>query len=522
MVCHTRQKDKKSEFNPNFRISSVREFPGRGHGEAEMPVSVQEKSKGRDRPGAEMAYGPSRFSAIPLEASGTGMEEIMGSAGWPGAFIRLPLRGFVHPVARDMAVPGVKFRLPEFARVKAAYEDPDLKIPEAVIKNRVTILLMRMEKEKKLKSNDPVPVIVSKIFPTPGVIDETEFNNALDVMDRNLIYKSITDAYSRIKREDIPAFRTMLKDAAADVQTAASDNAGLAQVFGSKDQEAKRNYGKIGRILRRLAAGSAAIARGFTTDYNLDDSQVVLGGYANFGSQTMHLEVDVVKVKDPKESRVTVIHEAAHLAGEAIDDYGYYGKSGFFELEEEKKIVNAAHYEELPRRILNTSIYPNLIFTPGKDQSGKPMTRDEKIRVDVSEYLRMAWDAAVDVHQFLRYVRWSYLEESKWPFIKSKKLILEISRLMDLTIHEQAEKKAIVTTLDLTLTESIARAVMYISEYAKSVPFPNPVGNLTDEALKDKIVEEAVKTYGNLMQSKARDKILLDWLSDHYRKVWPD
>lgn len=92
---------------------------------------------------------------------------------------------------------------------------------------------------------------------------------------------------------------------------------------------------------------------------------------------------------------------------------------------------------------------------------------------------------------------------------------------MDLTIHEQAEKKAIVTTLDLTLTESIARAVMYISEYAKSVSFPNPVGNLTDEALKDKIVEEAVKKYGNLMTSPARDKILLDWLSDHYRNVWP-
>jgi hypothetical protein len=486
-----------------------------------MADPVQEKTKGRDRMDAGRTYGTSRFADIPLEAPGTGMEEIMGPAGWRGPLITLPVRGFVHPVARKMADPGVKFRLPEFARVKAAYEDPDLKIPEAVIKNRVTMLLMRMEKEKKLKSNDPVPVIVNKIFPAPGVIDETEFNNALDVTDRNLIYKSITDAYTNIKKEDVPAFRTMLKDAAADVQTAAADKTGLTQVFGSKDQEAKRNYGKIGRILRRLAAGAAAIARGFTTDYNLDDSQVVLGGSANFGSQTMHLEVDVVKVKDPKESRVTVIHEAAHLAGNAIDDYGYYGEEGFFDLTEEKKIVNAAHYEELPRRILNTSKYPNQIFAPGKDQSGKPITREGNIREDVSNYLTKAWDAAVDVHQFLRYVRWSYLEKSNWPFIKSKKLILEISRLMDLTIHEQAEKKAIVTTLDLTLTESIARAVMYISEYAKSVSFPNPVGNLTDEALKDKIVEEAVKKYGNLMTSPARDKILLDWLSDHYRNVWP-
>ena len=99
MVCHTRQKDKKSELNPNFRISSVREFPGRGHGEAEMADPVQEKTKGRDRMDAGRTYGTSRFADIPLEAPGTGMEEIMGPAGWRGPLITLPVRGFVHPVA---------------------------------------------------------------------------------------------------------------------------------------------------------------------------------------------------------------------------------------------------------------------------------------------------------------------------------------------------------------------------------------------------------------------------------------
>ena len=62
---------------------------------------------------------------------------------WPCAVTHTtrPPRG-----RRRLRQPGVRFPLLEFAKVKAAAIDKDLKIPEAVIKARVTQLLERMER----------------------------------------------------------------------------------------------------------------------------------------------------------------------------------------------------------------------------------------------------------------------------------------------------------------------------------------------------------------------------------------
>ena len=177
-----------------------------------------------------------------------------------------------------------------------------------------------------------------------------------------------------------------------------------------------------------------------TTDYNLDDPEVGLGGWASFASRHMHLLLDVVQGTDPKETTATLIHEAAHLADSSVDDHGYYGTPNFEALPEDIKVKNAAHYEELPRRdpTLGTSKYMGHTFTPGTTKGGGKVTWEDEIQQMASEYLRQAWDASVDTFTFIRGVRKSALAGDKKPFSTNKVLILEISKLMDLTIHGRA------------------------------------------------------------------------------------
>lgn len=432
-----------------------------------------------------------------------------------GAMVNLPSQGFTHPVAESLRHPGTRMRLPRFKNLKAAYTDKSLKIPEAVIKARVTQLLERMEKEGRLKSADPVPTIVAKIFPSPGKIDEAEFNNAIDVTDRSQIYKSVADADTKLKAADRAKLQTAMKDAAADIKTVEGDAAGLKQVFGAQDATAKSNYAAARKELEDMAADTSKVDKQVTTDYNLDDPEVGLGGYAIASKKKMHLLLEVAQVVDVNETKATVIHEAVHFANAAVDDEVYYADPGFFELDEAKKVNNAAHYEELPKRLYGTSKFDKKTFTPGVTVGGGAMTREDKVRAAADLYLRMAWDASVDAHLFIRGVRRAYLAGNNKPFKDNKTLILEISKLMDLTVHEQAAGNELVTTLDVTLSESVSRGVSQVWGLASSIPFP-AVGALTDTELRDKIVEEAVKQYGRLLQDTTRDKALLDWLEAHY------
>ena len=422
-----------------------------------------------------------------------------------------------HPLAAAVTHPATRFRLPTFVDLKAVYTDKKLAIPESVIKDRVGQLLGRMERDKRLKSKDPVPTIIAKIFPAPGVIDESEFNNAIDVADRTKIYLSVLDADTIVKTGDKPALKTAMGDAITLMKKVEGDAAGLKAVFGTQDATAKANYGKAQTALAGVAAD---LDKHVTTDYNLDDPEVELGGWANFASQMMHLVVDVVKVADPKETKTTLIHESSHLADASVDDKGYYGSPNFEALPDATKVTNAAHYEELPRRELGTSKFAGLTFTPGKLKSGSPPTWEDNIRRAASEALRQAWDAAVDAHGFIRNVRKQTIAGSTTLFTTHKALILDISKLMDLTIHTQDPANAQVTALDVTLTESIAHGVGIVSGLPPGVPVVAPPGPFPNAAAKDKATTEAViaaciAKYGKLLGDPARDKKLVDWLTAH-------
>jgi hypothetical protein len=428
--------------------------------------------------------------------------------------VELSLSGHVHPVAASLARSDARARLPNFADLKAAYTDKKLKIPQAVVKDSVTRLLGRMAFEKRLKSKDPVPTIVAKIFPGPGVISEKAFNKAIDPADRTLVYQSVFDAHTTVKKADQAKLKALMKDAGTLISTVEGDAAGLQAVFGAQDGVAKARYAAARSALSTVASD---LDKHVTTDYNLDDPETSLGGWALHSAQIMHLLVDVVKGIDPPASKATLIHEASHLASASVGDLGYYATPGFEAMSEVDKVNNAAHYEELPRRVMGISNFAGHVFKPGTVAGGGAISKVDVVRKIAGDHLQHAWDAASDAHMWLRGVRKAKLQGNGKPFTDELTTILELSKLADLTIHTQAPAHARVTTLDVTIIESVVRAMSLLGNMIGAQPMPP--GPLSDKGAAEVMVAEAAKQYGNLLGNPARDKALIDWLANHVHKL---
>ena len=420
-----------------------------------------------------------------------------------------------HRAATLLDAPGVRARMPTFADLKAAYTDKKLNIPESVVRNAVTQLLGRMAKEGRLTSKDPVASIVAAIFPGPGLIVEAEFNKALDTADRTKVYQSVLDANTTVQTADKASLKALMKDAGDLMSQVEGDAVGLKAVFGTKDAVAKARYASA-RAALAVVAGD--LDKHVTTDYNLDDPEVFMGGWAQNATQMMHLIVGVVKGTDPARSKTTLVHEASHLGDSAVEDFGYYASPAFEAMTDAEKVDNAAHYEELPRRILGTSSYPGHVFVAGTVKGGGTVTRKDTVGRIAREHLRRAWDATVDAHSLLREVRKARLSKNdRAPFKANKALILEISHVCDLTVHRQRATAAQVTPLDVTLMESVARAMNLIGRGVSGEPLP--AGPLSDQAAADAMVAEATKKYGELLHDPARDKALVDWFAAHYHVI---
>jgi hypothetical protein len=299
----------------------------------------------------------------------------------------------------------------------------------------------------------------------------------------------------------------------------------LKRVFGTRAAQAKTNYGKA---KTRLATLKGKIDTNVHTDYNRDDEQVSLGGWAQFSSQMVHLEPDVAAGKDPIESALTIVHESAHLASPAVkDDGGYYPPSatksaGWETLTDDEKLNNAAHYEEIPRRQLGKGVFkPDQEFKPGiSAATGAAVTFETEVRLGARDYLRKAWDAAVDTHLGIRKVRVAIEKGSNADFVANEALIIEISKVAKLTIHEQKPAPHTIETLDVVLCEGVARGVSAILSLAPKQTVPAaPVAPKTKQDYIDEVVAGAAKDYGALTGKAADDKKLLDWMVAHYQNV---
>ena len=104
--------------------------------------------------------------------------------------------------------------------------------------------------------------------------------------------------------------------------------------------------------------------------------------------------------------------------------------------------------------------------------------------------------------------------------------LLEVSPLMDLTLHEQLRSPPEITRLDVTTSESVVRAMGIAGDHVENLadvvplgPFPSTADQVA--AGVDLAVDAAMAAYGGLLGNAARDRQLVDWLHSHYQNVFP-
>jgi hypothetical protein len=411
--------------------------------------------------------------------------------------------------------PGVQFRLPSAAAIQAIVASGD--VPEATVKDAVTTALTRMRKEGLLKSKAKMTDIVAKLFPAAGTFDEKEFAKVINVKNRSRIYEKAADSRAKVSAADKPKLISAMDKADKLIDECIADAAGLKKVFGSKDAKAKAIYTKAKSALATLKLN---IDTRVNTDYNRDDRQIGLGGFASFSDQKVHLMPDVAAATDPKEAAITIIHECAHLADASVRDKGYYGTAKFEALSEDVKITNAAHFEELPRRKLKIGKFGKKTFTPGVAASGGAVTFRSEVMQTAGQYLQQAWDAAVDTHMGIREIKIDIDNGSNASFVANKALLVEISKLEKLTIHKQTPAPKTVNLLDVVLAEGVARATVIIQQLAEKQTVPaTPAVGKTKQDYADEVVAAATKAYNGLTGNPADDKKLLDWMVAHFHAV---
>lgn len=403
---------------------------------------------------------------------------------------------------------GVRFRVPAPDELKRLYSGGV--IPQSVVEDSVRRALKRMDADLGLRTG--ADDVMSKLFPGGGKFDETAWAGVLGT-DKRDVYTSVLDAETKLKAADKTKLEDAARLAAIEIDKAIADDAGLKEVFGTQAALAKTRYGQAKLALKAAIANSDTA---IDTDYNRDDPQVGLGGWARHDIQHIHLTGDVAEVKDLNQSIITLIHEAAHLAASDIDDLGYYKSPGFEAMSDAQKVCNAAHYEELPARSLGVSAFVGKTFTPGVKASGGKVTFEDEVRRVASEYLRKAWDAAVDAHQFVRETAKEIINNpAAKPFDKHKKGLLEVSKMEHLTIHQQVPKPSTVTTLDAVLSEGVAHGTKRIQGKLKSQTVP---ATKNKKKAADALIDGAINDYGEMLGSPADDRKLMDWLVKHYRK----
>lgn len=404
--------------------------------------------------------------------------------------------------------PGVRFRVPAPDELKRLYSGGV--IPQSVVEDSVRRALKRMDADFALRTD--ADDVMSKLFPGGGKFDETAWAGVLGT-GTSTVYKSVLDAETQLKAADKTKLEEAARLAGDEIDKAMADDTGLKEVFGTQAALAKTRYGQAKAALKAAIADSD---KAIDTDYNRDDPQTGLGGWARHDIQHIHLTGDVAEVKDLNQSIITLIHEAAHLAASDVDDLGYYKSPGFEAMSDAKKVCNAAHYEELPARSLGVSAFVGKTFTPGVKASGGKVTFEDEVRRVASEYLRKAWDAAVDAHQFVRETAKEIINNpAANAFDKNKKGLLDVSKMEHLTIHQQVPSPSTVTTLDAVLSEGVAHGTRRIQGKLKNQAAP---ATKDKQKAADAMIDGAINDYGELLGNAADDRKLMDWLVKHYRK----
>lgn len=251
----------------------------------------------------------------------------------------------------------------------------------------------------------------------------------------------------------------------------------ITQVFGASNlTTVKTNYKEADAAMLRLKAANKIV-----TDRSGYNAEVGLGGLS--GPSQIALSPETIDNPSEKESIITLIHESMHAAGVGIgDDAGYISTIGpalFVSMSEAQKLVTAAHYEVVPRRIKGAANdFAGQTFVPAGTTVGTTtapaLTSQEQAVNDASNEFREAWTAGLHLHEFwVRLLRtpteWSTLDlatefgapagvhfSDAMPFWSKVELLTVHTRFAQIN-PAGAPAVRPVTMIDIALSEEVTR-----------------------------------------------------------------
>ncbi len=259
-----------------------------------------------------------------------------------------------------------------------------------------------------------------------------------------------------------------------DAIAAGTHDAGIGQIFGAANvATAKGKYHNARVRINFLKTNNHIV-----TDRSGYSEEVRLGGLSN--ADQIALSPDTIDNPSDNESVITLIHEGMHAGNNDIDDFGYIDQPSFTALAEAVKLVNAAHYEVVPRRILGAShAFAGQTFVPAGTTVGAVTApaltpRQQAIR-GASETFRDAWTAGLNlhslyVHLFRTPAEWSTLDlhaeyngaaagarfSNTLPYwSKVEKMTLHTRPGIDPASASPANRP--VTLIDISLSEGLTR-----------------------------------------------------------------
>jgi hypothetical protein len=254
----------------------------------------------------------------------------------------------------------------------------------------------------------------------------------------------------------------------------------ITQVFGAGSvAAAKLKYAEARTWMNNLHAANKIV-----TDRSGYSGEVSQGGLTGF-QEIIRVDPSVIDSPDANDSITTLLHESMHAGNSDVSDDVYITATGFQTQSEVKKLVNAAHFEVVPWRILAPAdsrafpVVPATVpptfqtFIPAGTTVGgvtaPARTAAEQGAVAAYERFRGAWALGLNLH--LAYVQ-LFRTPTDWtvpqPAFGGTRFDNSLpfwSKVQKLTIHRKTiidpasplEAKHPVSQIDVALSEGLTR-----------------------------------------------------------------
>jgi hypothetical protein len=280
--------------------------------------------------------------------------------------------------------------------------------------------------------------------------------------------------------------RPATADAANLARLIANADAIFAEIAaGRRDRDLRDVFGAphVATAKQRYARARARVGvlnrRGdIVTDRSGYNAEAGLGGLTN--TEQISISPGTMDNPSDNESVITFIHESMHAGNSSVTDRGYITQPSFKELSAADKLVNAAHYEVVPRRILGAShAFVGEVFVPAGTTTGTHTApaltpRQEAIRGATEEF-RGAWTTGLNLHSLFVQVhrnptQWSTLDlaasySGASSGARFSNTLPYWSQVEGLTIHGRQASinpagtpaQQPVTLIDIALSEGLVR-----------------------------------------------------------------